>query len=48
MESKKALIGKVAKKAAGKALRKEGNRTTSMAFYQPKAPADLKRFKNSK
>jgi cyclic lactone autoinducer peptide len=48
MESKKALIAKAAKKAAEKALRKDANRTTCLAFYQPKAPADLKRFKNSK
>ena len=48
MESKKALIAEVAKKAAEKVLRKDANRTTCLAFYQPKAPADLKRFKNSK
>ena len=48
MESKKALIAEGAKKAAEKALRKDANRTTCLAFYQPKAPADLKRFKNSK
>ena len=48
MESKKALIAEVAKKAAEKALRKDANRTTCLTFYQPKAPADLKRFKNSK
>lgn len=48
MGNKKTLIAKVARKAAEKALRKDANRTTCLAFYQPKAPADLKRFKNSK
>ena len=48
MGNKKTLIAKVARKAAEKALRKDANRTTCLAFYQPKAPADLKRFKNGK
>lgn len=48
MESKKRLIAKVAKKAAENALRRDANRTTCLAFYQPKIPADLKRFKSSK
>ena len=48
MESKKKLIANVAKKVAENALRRDGNRTTCLAFYQPKAPAVLKRFKSSK
>ena len=38
----------VAKKVAEKALRRDANRTTCLAFYQPKAPTELKRFKSSK
>ena len=48
MESKKKLIANVAKKVAENALRRDANRTTCLAFYQPKAPAELKRFKSSK
>lgn len=48
MESKKKLIANVAKKVAENALRRDANRTTCLAFYQPKIPADLKRFKSSK
>lgn len=48
MKSKQNLIAVVAKKAAEHALRRDANRTTCLSIYQPKAPAALKRFKNSK
>lgn len=48
MKIKKSLIAIVAKKAAEHALRRDANQTTCMGIYQPKAPAALKRFKNSK
>ena len=48
MESKKKLIAEAVRKAAEKALRRDANSTTCVGFYQPKAPAELKRFKNSK
>lgn len=48
MEREKTLAAQVAKKAAEKALWKEANRTTCLAFYQPKVPTDLKRFKSGK
>lgn len=48
MKSNKNLIAVIAKKAAEHALRRDANRTTCMCIYQPKAPAGLKRFKNSK
>lgn len=48
MKIKKSLIAIVAKKAAEHALRQDANQTTCMGIYQPKAPAALKRFKNSK
>lgn len=48
MKVNKNLIAVVAKKAAEHALRRDANRTTCMCIYQPKAPAGLKRFKNSK
>lgn len=48
MESGKKLLAKVAKKAAEKALRRDANSTTCYGFYQPKVPAELKRFKSSK
>lgn len=48
MKSKKALIAVVAKKAAERAIRRDANRTTCAGFYQPKAPVELERFKNSK
>lgn len=48
MKSKKSLIAVAAKKAAERALRRDANQTTCFGFYQPKAPAALKRFKNSK
>lgn len=48
VEREKTLAAQVAKKAAEKALWKEANRTTCLAFYQPKVPTDLKRFKSGK
>ena len=48
MKIKKSLIAIVAKKAAEHALRRDANQTTCMGIYQPKAPAALKRLKNSK
>lgn len=48
MKVNKNLIAVVAKKAAEHALRRDANRTTCLSIYQPKAPAGLKRFKNSK
>lgn len=48
MENGKKLLAKVAKKTAEKALRRDANSTTCFGFYQPKAPAALKRFKSSK
>ena len=47
VENGKKLLAKVAKKAAEKALRRDANSTTCFGFYQPKAPAALKRFKSS-
>ena len=48
MENKKKFIAKIARKAAEKALRRDANCTTCLGIYQPKAPAELKRFKNIK
>ena len=48
VEIKKNLIAKMAKKAAENALRRDANSTTCVCIYQPKAPAELKRFKNIK
>ena len=48
MKNTKKLIAEIARKAAEKALRRDANSTTCLGFYQPKAPAALKRFKNVK
>lgn len=48
MKVNKNLIAVVAKKTAEHALRRDANRTTCLSIYQPKAPAALERFKNSK
>ena len=45
---KKPVIATIARKAAENALRRDANRTTCVGIYQPKAPKELKRFKNSK
>lgn len=48
MKNGKKAFAKVARKAAERALRRDANATTCVGFYQPKAPAELKRFKKSK
>lgn len=48
MKSSKSFFSELAKKMAERELRKDANRTTCGCIYQPKAPAELKRFKNSK
>lgn len=48
MERKKTLAAQIARNAAEKARRKDVDRTTCMAFYQPKVPTDLKCFKSGK
>lgn len=46
MNHKNTLL-KIAKNSAEKALRRDANATTCTMFYQPKAPAGLKKFKRS-
>lgn len=46
MKSVKMFVAKVAKSAAESALKRDANNTTCAAIYQPKAPANLSRFKN--
>lgn len=46
MKSTKEFATKMAKAAAESALKRNANSTTCGAFYQPKAPANLERFKN--
>lgn len=41
----KEVAAKFAKKIAEKALRRDASSTTCIGVYQPKAPADLERFK---
>lgn len=48
MKHKTSFIATIAKKAAENALRRDANRTTCVGIFQPKAPNELKRFKNSK
>lgn len=48
MKSGKKLFANLAKKMAERELYKDANRTTCGCIYQPKAPAELKRFKKSK
>ena len=48
VEGKKRLLAEVARKAAEKVLRRDANSTTCFRIYQPKAPAELERFKNIK
>ena len=40
-------ISKLAKTIAEKSLKREANRTTSAALFQPKAPISLNRFKSN-
>ena len=48
IKHKTSIVATIAKKAAENALRRDANRTTCVGIYQPKAPTELKRFKNSK
>lgn len=45
MTNSKKATAKFAKKIAEKALKRDANSTTCAAIYQPKAPANLERFK---
>ena len=42
----KAFIGKAAKTTAEHALKRDANRTTCIAVFQPKAPEKLKQYKS--
>ncbi len=44
----KELIAKLAKSMAEKALNRDANSTTCLAFYQPKTPVGLNQFKKNK
>lgn len=44
MKDAKTIIAKMAKRTAEKALKRDANSTTCGAVYQPKAPAQLKKF----
>lgn len=48
MKTGKTMAAKLAKASAEKALRRDANRTTCTTFYQPKAPAELNRFRKPK
>lgn len=48
MKHTKAMIATLAKNAAEKALRRDANRTSCNYIYQPKAPAELSRFRKPK
>lgn len=48
MNKGKMLAAKFAKTTAEHALKRDANSTTCVAIYQPKAPADLNKFKSSK
>ena len=48
MNKMKSMVAKVAKNTAEKALKRDANRTTCAAIYQPKAPANLSKFKKAK
>lgn len=45
MNKAKTMVAKIAKVAAESSLKRDANRTTCGAIYQPKAPAGLARFK---
>ncbi len=45
MKNTQKIAAKAAKAVAERALRREANATTCFALYQPKAPANLSRFK---
>lgn len=44
MKSQKKIFTKAIKAIAEKSLTRDANSTTCMAVYQPKAPANLKKF----
>lgn len=48
MKIKMNTIAKVAKTTAEKALKRDANCTTSLCFYQPRIPVNMKRYKDSK
>lgn len=48
MKKQMAIAAKIVRKAAEHSLRRDANSTTCVSIYQPKVPADLKRFKSSK
>lgn len=45
MNTSKKVTAKFAKKVAEKALKRDANSTTCTGIYQPKAPANIERFK---
>lgn len=47
MLKSKIFVVKLAKTVAEKALKIDANSTTCVAIYQPKAPANLERFKKN-
>ena len=48
MNKGKMMVAKLAKITAERALAKDANSTTCVAIYQPKAPANLDKFKVNK
>lgn len=48
MKNVKELFSSMAKTAAERALKRDANRTTCVAFYQPKLPTKIEKFKNIK
>lgn len=48
MKRTMSFFANVAKKSAEKALKRDANSTTCWGVYQPKAPANLDRFKKHK
>lgn len=44
MKNQKKLIKKAINIVVGSSLRNDANRTSCMAIYQPKAPANLKKY----
>ena len=45
MKSVKKMVSKIVKAAAESSLKRDANRTTCGAIYQPKVPANLARYK---
>lgn len=45
MKNVKELFSSMAKTAAERALKRDANRTTCVAFYQPKVPESANKFK---